>query len=99
MYPDFYHLLKSLFGIEIPVLSLFKTFGFLVAMAFFAGGYVIYSELKRKELLGIIGFTIDEITTGKKASIFDYLIASIIGFLVGYKFIGMLINWKEASPD
>ncbi|MBK9301717.1 MAG: prolipoprotein diacylglyceryl transferase [Bacteroidetes bacterium] len=99
MYPDFYHLLKSLFGIEIPVLSLFKTFGFLVAMAFFAGGYVIYSELKRKEQLGIIGFTIDEITTGKKASIFDYLIASIIGFLVGYKFIGMLINWKEASPD
>ncbi|MBK7689752.1 MAG: prolipoprotein diacylglyceryl transferase [Bacteroidetes bacterium] len=99
MYPDFYHLLKELFGIEIPVLSLFKTFGFLVAMAFFAAGYVLYSELSRKESLGLIGFTIDEITTGKKATPFDYLVNGIIGFLVGYKFIGMLIQWKKASPD
>lgn len=99
MYPDFYHLLKELFGIEIPVLSLFKTFGFLVAMAFFAAGYVLYSELRRKENLGLIGFTIDEIITGKKTTLTDYLVNGLIGFLVGYKFIGMMIQWKKASPD
>ncbi len=99
MYPDFYHLLKELLGIEIPVFSLFKTFGFLVAIAFFAAGFVIYSELKRKEESGLIGFTIDEVEFGKKAGVFEYLIAAFIGFALGYKFIAMLINWKEAAPD
>jgi len=99
MYPDFYHLLKDIFGIELPFLSLFKTFGFLVAMAFFAGGYVIYTELKRKEDAGLIGFTVSEVTTGAKAGFAEYFISGLIGFFIGYKFIAMMINWKDASPD
>ncbi len=99
MYPDFYHLLKDLFGIEIPALSLFKTFGFLVAIGFFSAGYVLYKELKRKEDEGLIGFTIGEETTGKKAGLPEYILSAVIGFAVGYKFIGMLINFRESSPD
>ena len=99
MYADFYHLLKDLFGISIPVLSLFKTFGFLVAMAFFAAGYILYSELKRKEDLGLIGLTIDEITTGKKMSMMDYVLNALLGFSIGYKFVGMILDWQTASPD
>lgn len=99
MYPDFYHLLKDIFGIEIPVLSLFKSFGFLVALGFFAAGFVLYRELKRKEDEGLIGYTIDEVATGKKATPFEFLSTAVIGFLLGFKFIGMVIQWKEASPD
>jgi prolipoprotein diacylglyceryltransferase len=78
---------------------LVKTFGFLVAIAFLVGGYLIYLELKRKEDDGVIGYTIDEITTGKPLQWNDYLISGIIGFLIGYKLIGMFLHWKDASPD
>ncbi len=29
----------------------------------------------------------------------DYILSGIIGFLVGYKLIGMFLHWEEASPD
>ncbi|MBK7762334.1 MAG: prolipoprotein diacylglyceryl transferase [Bacteroidetes bacterium] len=99
MYPDFYHLLKGLFGIDIPVLGLFKTFGFLVAIAFFVGGYLIYKELKRKEDDGIVDYTIEEITTGKPLSLQDYILSGLGGFFIGFKVLGMLLQWKIASPD
>lgn len=99
MYPDFYFLFRELFGIDLPVLSLFKTFGFLVAMGFFAGGYLIYLELKRKEEEGRIGFVIEEITTGKPLTWQDYLGSGVVSFLVGFKFLGMVLDWQKASPD
>ncbi|MCC6447592.1 MAG: prolipoprotein diacylglyceryl transferase [Chitinophagaceae bacterium] len=99
MYPDFYHLLKDLFGVSIPVLSLFKTFGFIVALSFFAAAYFLMKELKRKEDEGLIGFQIDEITTGKKTTIGDYISNLLIGFLLGYKMIGMFLSFQESSHD
>lgn len=99
MYPDFHFLLKDLFGLDIPVLSLLKSFGFLVAMGFLAAGYVISLELKRKEAKGLIGFTIQEITTGKGASMSDYIVNGLIGFAIGYKMLGMFLDWQVASPD
>jgi len=99
MYPDFYHLLKELFGLDIPVLSLLKTFGFLVAMGFLAAGYVIYLELKRKEDAGLIGFTISEVTTGQPVKPLDYLLHALMGFAVGFKLLGMFTEWKLAAPD
>lgn len=99
MYPDFYHLLKDLFGISIPALSLLKTFGFLVAISFFAAGWTLFLELKRKEKLGLISFTIEEVTIGQPVSIGQYLISALIGFFVGYKLVGMFMNIKTASPD
>lgn len=99
MYPDFYFLFHELFGIDLPVLSLFKTFGFLVAMGFFAGGYLIYLELRRKEEEGRIGYVIEEVTTGKPLTWQDYLGSGTISFLIGFKFFGMTLDWKLASPD
>ncbi len=99
MYPDFYNLLKDLFGINLPALSLLKTFGFLVAIGFLAGGYVIYLELKRKEDEGKIGFTIHDEVIGKPAGIMEYLANGLIGFVIGFKLLGMFYQWKIASPD
>lgn len=99
MYPDFYHVLKDLFGLDFPRLSLLKTFGFMVAMAFLGAGYIIYLELKRKEAQGKIGFTIDEVEMGKPVTAMDYVVSALIGFLLGYKALGMLIDFKTASPD
>lgn len=99
MYPDFYHLLKDIFGISLPFLSLFKTFGFIVAMSFFAAGYVLMKELKRKESLGFIGFQIEEIQIGKKAGMLDYFTNGLIGFVIGFKLMGMFLSLEESSRD
>lgn len=99
MYPDIHFFLKQVFGIDIPVLSLLKTFGFMVSMAFLAGGYVIFLELKRKEDDGLVGFTLEEVTKGKPLQWKDLILQALIGGLLGYKFFGMFADWAVASPD
>ena len=54
MYPNLYYAFKDLFGVEIPGLEVFKTFGFFVALAFLAAAYVLTSELRRREKLGLL---------------------------------------------
>jgi phosphatidylglycerol---prolipoprotein diacylglyceryl transferase len=100
VYADFAELLKRLFGINWPVFSLFKTFGFLVAMAFFAAGYTLFLELKRKQDNGSVskGY-LQQVTIDTRVNYFQYALSTLIGFLVGYKFIGMMLAFKEAAPD
>lgn len=52
MYPRLSDFINDLFGtsLRLPV----QTYGFFVAMAFLAGGWLLYLELKRKEKSGII---------------------------------------------
>ena len=52
MYPNLYYLVDDLFGIKLNGLKLINSFGFFVAIAFVASGYVLYLELKRNEALG-----------------------------------------------
>ncbi len=100
MYPDFQSFFNDAFGINIPWLSLVKTFGFLVSISFFFAGYTLFLELKRKEKLGLIGYSIEEITIGKPFPITDYLLATLYGFIIGYKIIGMFyFDRLIASPD
>lgn len=99
MYPDFYHLLKELFGLEIPLLGLLKSFGFMVAMAFLAAGIVLTKELKRKEELELLPFTIEDLIIRKKVQWTDYLISGVLGFVIGYKVIGMFLNYQDAMAD
>ncbi len=55
MYPDFQYLLEALFHHSMPGwLSIFKTFGFFVALAFIAAARVLTAELQRKEKLGLL---------------------------------------------
>jgi phosphatidylglycerol---prolipoprotein diacylglyceryl transferase len=100
MYADFAELLKRLFGLNWPVFSLFKTFGFLVAMGFFAAGYTLYLELVRKEKNGSISKgEIRTITIDTRISYLSYFTNAIVGFIIGYKVLGMLYNYKIAAPD
>ncbi len=55
MYPDFQYLFEALLGVSMPHwLSIFKTFGFFVAIGFLAAAKVTTEELKRKEKLGLL---------------------------------------------
>lgn len=100
MYPDFEYLLESLFGTNMPEwLSIFKTFGFFVAMAFLAAAYTLTRELKRKEAQGLLQPTISTTEVGKPASANELLGSALTGFVLGYKVGGMFGNVSQVSPD
>ncbi len=91
MYPNLYYVLKDWFSVEWSFLKLFNTFGFFVAMAFIVGAWVLTIELKRKQSLGLFVHTDKKITIGKPASGLDLFINFLLGFLLGYKIIGIAI--------
>ena len=88
MYPNLYYLVDDLFGIKLNGLKLINSFGFFVAIAFVASGYVLYLELKRKEALGEFLPKEEKIIVGAPASMSDLITNFIFGYLFGYKIVG-----------
>ena len=100
MYPDFKYLLQSLTGIEMPMwLSLFKTFGFLVAMSFLGAAWATASELKRKAKMGLLHAEIRTVEVGRPATMIELALSALTGFFIGFKIGGMFGNFAEVSPD
>ena len=100
MYPDFQVLFQSLFGTEMPVwLSIFKTFGFFVALSFIAAAWTTILELKRKEEQGLLLPSIKTITIGEPASINELVLNGVLGFILGFKAGGLFGHFAEVSPN
>jgi len=95
MYPNLYYAFEDLFGIKIPVLKVLQTFGFFVAIAFLAAAYVLTAELRRREKLGLLAPVQETMTIGKPASVTDMLISAIIGFILGFKVLGLFGNTSD----
>lgn len=93
MYPTLYDLVLDLFGLSIPPFKLVQSFGMMVALAFMAASMNLAAELRRKEREGLIIPTKKMVWMGKKASPLEMVISGIIGFLVGYKFLGLVLNF------
>lgn len=92
MYPNLYFAFKDLFGIEWPFLKFLNSFGFFVALAFIAAAVVLTKELKRKGREGLLFPEEENIVVGEPASIAELLINFVIGFVLGFKVVGMLLN-------
>ena len=88
MYPNLYFLIDDFFGVKLNGLRLVNSFGFFVAIAFVASGFVLYNELKRKESIGEFTPTEESIIIGAPASLSELLTSFFFGFLFGYKIIG-----------
>jgi prolipoprotein diacylglyceryltransferase len=95
MYPNLYYVFKEWFGVEWKALSFLNTFGLMVALAFVAAAIVLSSELKRKERAGLLLPREEMITVGKPASFMEIFFNAVIGFLFGYKLIGLFLNKPE----
>ena len=91
MYPNLYYLVQDLLGLKLNALKLVNTFGFFVALAFVASGYVLYSELKRKEALGEFTPLQESYVVGAPASMGELMTAFFFGFLFGFKIIGAFV--------
>ncbi|MEP6710791.1 MAG: prolipoprotein diacylglyceryl transferase family protein [Ferruginibacter sp.] len=92
MYPNLYYIFKDWFGVEWSALKILNTFGLMVALAFVIAALVLSSELKRKEKLGLLVPREETIVVGKPASLSELLINALVGFLFGYKLLGLLFS-------
>ena len=100
MYPNLYFLIRDIFGVQLSGLQLVNTFGFFVALAFVGSGFVLYSELKRKEKLGEFIAIEEEITLGLPATWGELATSLVFGFLFGYKLVGaFLIEEALSNPQ
>lgn len=99
MFPDFHYLFQYLFGIDIPGLSLVKTFGFFVAIGFLGGAYFIAKELKRKKDEGLFKPEIVTEVIGKPVTTSELIWMGVLGFVVGFKLFGLILNASVVSRN
>lgn len=99
MYPNLYYAINDWFGWKINAFKIFYTFGIFVALSFIAAAYFLTVELKRKEKQGLLQPREEGITAGKPASFLDLVINGIVGFIFGYKLIGVFIASRSQNID
>ncbi len=99
MYPSLYYAVRDLFGLNLPFLKMFQSFGFFVALAFIAASYVWTKELKRKEVLGLVGTTTKKYLKGQKATTNELIFSSLLGFLIGYKLLYIALDFTAFTEN
>lgn len=99
MYPNLYYAFKDFFGVEWTALRFINSFGFFVAFAFLAAAYVLTQELRRRERLGYMQFSEMKIVVGRAATTSELVFNFILGFLLGYKIIGLFLSDKSLTND
>jgi len=100
MYPDLSYLFHALLGTEPDNwLSVFKTFGFFLALAFIVSAFTYYVELKRKAREGLFRPTRVVITEGSPASPTEIASNALIGLILGGKGVYAMQHFVEFRHD
>ncbi len=92
MYPNLYYFFKDVFHIDFRPLMVVNSFGFFVALAFIFGAWLLLKELKRKQELGYFTFTEKTVMVGSPAKTSDLITNFLIGFIFGYKILGVFFS-------
>ena len=99
MYPNLYYAFKDLFGIDFPPLRFINSFGFFVAISFIVAAALLSKELRRKSKMGLLQPTEDEVVVGKAATPGELLLNFLLGFILGFKIIGLFISGIGPDSD
>jgi phosphatidylglycerol:prolipoprotein diacylglycerol transferase len=99
MYPNLYYAVKDIFGLDLKFLHFINSFGFFVALSFIGAAMVLTHELKRKERQGLLEAEEETIVVGKIASPGELFSNFILGFLIGYKIIGLFTANSSLSQN
>lgn len=97
MYPTLSDMIYDLTGWYIPLPI--QTYGFFLALGFVAGAIILYNEFIRMERAGYMTGTKEKQVIGKPATAFEILGNALLGFLIGYKVVAMLLNWKGFTDN
>ena len=95
MYPNLYYVFQDWFGVEWHALSFLNSFGLMVAVAFVAAAWVLTSELRRKEKMGLLLPREEIITVGRPATASEIFVNALTGFIFGYKLAGLFFYKPE----
>lgn len=101
MYPDLSYVFHDLFGTAADNwLSIFKTFGLMVAMAVLTAAFLLKKELERRAQIGQFQGVPAKIISNAPLSIQDYVLNAIFGFIVGFKltYIAQHLDAMQADP-
>lgn len=99
MYPNLYYAFRDLFGLDWKFLHFVNSFGFFVALSFIAAAVVLTHELRRKEAQGLLQGKEETIVVGKPAGAGELLTNFILGFLLGYKIIGLFLSDSSSTSN
>jgi prolipoprotein diacylglyceryltransferase len=99
MYPNLYYAFKDLFGVNWNWLRFINSFGFFVALSFLAAAWILTIELKRKQRQGLLHAEEVKIMVGKPASAEELLLNFLLGFILGFKLIGLFISGISEDLD
>ena len=93
MFPKLSDLINYLLGthIDLPV----QTYGFFLAVAAVVAGFLLRSELKRKEKDGMLAARTKKIQTNKPAHWIEIIPGVIISSLLGWKFFGIIFEYRS----
>lgn len=93
MYPRISDFLNDVLGTNwnLPI----QSYGFFLALTFLVAAIIIKKELKRKETHGILEPLKRNFVIGKAASIPELILAGLYGFILGFKIIGILLNYSD----
>jgi phosphatidylglycerol:prolipoprotein diacylglycerol transferase len=99
MYPNLYYAFKDLFGVDWKFLHFINSFGFFVAISFILAAVILDRELKRKEAQGLLQAEDEIRVVGKPAGPGELLTNFILGFILGYKVIGLFISSSPVTQN
>ena len=100
MYPDLSYLFHDLFGTAADTwLSIFKTFGLLVALAVLTAAFLLKKELQRRAEIGQFQGVPAKIVSNAPLSMQDYVLNAIFGFIVGFKLVYIVQNLEAMQAD
>lgn len=100
MYPDLSYFFHDFFGTEPDnFISIIKTFGFFLVLAFLTAAAILASELRRKEKEGLLHPVTQEVMKGEPASVWDIFSNLIFGFVLGFKFFYIVTYFDDFKLD
>ena len=100
MYPDLSYVFHDLLGTATDNwLSIFKTFGLLVALAVLTAAYLLKLELQRRAEIGQFTGTKAKVITNAPFTVQDYVLNAVFGFIVGFKLLYVTQHMAEMQAD
>lgn len=100
LYPDLSYLFHDLIGTPRDNwLSIFKTFGFFLLLAFLVAARLLKWELERRQRIGQLKGHSETVPAGSGITVWDYVFNGLFGFALGYKIPYAVTNLAAWQRD